>query len=48
MSIYSLGVMGERLVIYSRASSGLAHYAEQLRALLPARKYGEAVSSRRS
>ena len=43
MSVYSLAVMGERLVVYSRASTASRDYAEQLRALLPARKYGEAV-----
>ena len=44
MSIYSLGVMAERLVTYARASSASRQYAEQLRGLLPARKYGEAVA----
>ncbi len=44
MSIYSLGVMTERLVTYARASSASRQYAEQLRSLLPARKYGDAVA----
>jgi biopolymer transport protein ExbB len=44
MSIYSLGVMAERLVTYARASTASRLYAEQLRGLLPARKYADAVS----
>ncbi len=44
MSIYSLGVMAERLVTYARANSASRQYAEQLRGLLPARKYGDAVA----
>ena len=44
MSIYSLGVMAERLVTYARASSASRQYAEQLRGLLPARKYADAVA----
>ena len=44
MSIYSLGVMAERLVTYARASSASRQYAEQLRGLLPSRKYGDAVA----
>jgi biopolymer transport protein ExbB len=44
MSVYSLGVMAERLVTYARASSASRQYAEQLRGLLPARKYGDAVA----
>jgi biopolymer transport protein ExbB/TolQ len=43
MSVYSLGVMGERLVTYSRATKASRKYAEQLRDLLPAGKLGEAV-----
>ena len=43
MSIYSLGVMGERLVTYSRATKASRQYAERLRDLLPAGKLGEAV-----
>jgi len=43
MSVYSLGVMGERLVTYSRATKASRQYAEQLRDLLPAGKLGEAV-----
>ncbi|GEJ59532.1 MotA/TolQ/ExbB proton channel family protein [Anaeromyxobacter diazotrophicus] len=44
MSIYSLGVMAERLVTYARASAASRQYAEQLRALLPTRKYSDAVA----
>jgi biopolymer transport protein ExbB/TolQ len=44
MSVYSLAVMAERLVTYARASSASRQYAEQLRGLLPARKYGDAVA----
>src|SRR6266496_5747646 len=44
MSIYSLGVMAERLVTYARASTASRQYAEQLRGLLPARRYGDAVA----
>jgi biopolymer transport protein ExbB len=44
MSIYSLGVMAERLVTYGRASTASRQYAEQLRGLLPARRYGDAVA----
>ncbi len=43
MSIYSLGVMAERLVTYARAGGASREYAEKLRALLPAKKYGDAV-----
>ena len=43
MSVYSLGVMGERLVTYSRATKASRKYAEQLRDLLPAGKLGDAV-----
>jgi biopolymer transport protein ExbB/TolQ len=43
MSIYSLGIMAERLVTYSRAGKASRQYAEQLRDLLPAGKLGEAV-----
>jgi len=44
MSIYSLGVMAERLVTYARASAASRRYVEELRALLTSRKYGEAVT----
>jgi biopolymer transport protein ExbB len=44
MSIYSLGVMAERLVTYARASAASRQYAEQLRGLLPTRKYADAVA----
>ena len=43
MSIYSLGVMGERLVTFSRATKASRMYAEQLRDLLPAGKLSEAA-----
>jgi biopolymer transport protein ExbB/TolQ len=48
MSIYSLGVMAERLVTYSRAGKASRAYAEQLRTLLPAGKLGEAVELSRT
>ncbi len=44
MSIYSLGVMAERLVTYARASSASRQYAEKLRGLLPQRNYTEAIA----
>jgi biopolymer transport protein ExbB len=44
MSVYSLGVMAERLVTYARASGASRQYAEQLRGLLPERKYADAVA----
>ncbi|HTT71877.1 MAG TPA: MotA/TolQ/ExbB proton channel family protein [Anaeromyxobacteraceae bacterium] len=44
MSVYSLGVMIERLVTYARAGSASRRYAEELRGLLPGRKYGDAVA----
>ena len=44
MSVYSLGVMAERLVIYSRAGKASRLYAEQLRDLLPAGKFGDAAA----
>jgi biopolymer transport protein ExbB/TolQ len=44
MSVYSLGVMGERLVTYSRAIKASRTYAEELRQLLPARKLSDAIS----
>jgi biopolymer transport protein ExbB len=43
MSVYSLGVMVERLVTYARAGAASRQYAEQLRTLLPAGRYAEAV-----
>ncbi|HUK65781.1 MAG TPA: MotA/TolQ/ExbB proton channel family protein [Anaeromyxobacteraceae bacterium] len=43
MSIYSLGVMAERLFTYARASAASRRYAEELRRLLPARQYRAAV-----
>src|SRR5512142_2111205 len=44
MSIYSLGVMAERLVTYARASSASRQYAEKLRGLLPKKNYNEAIA----
>jgi biopolymer transport protein ExbB/TolQ len=44
MSIYSLGVMAERLVTYARASSASRQYAEKLRGLLPQKNYKEAIA----
>jgi biopolymer transport protein ExbB/TolQ len=43
MSIYSLGVMVERLVTFARAQRASRSYADALRALLPSAKFGEAV-----
>jgi biopolymer transport protein ExbB/TolQ len=43
MSIYSLGVMAERLVTYSRANRASRQYAAALRDLLPGGKFGEAI-----
>jgi biopolymer transport protein ExbB len=44
MSIYSLGVMAERLVTYARAGKASRLYAEQLRDLLPSGKFGDAAA----
>jgi biopolymer transport protein ExbB len=44
MSVYSLAVMAERLVTFTRASAASRRYAEQLRSLLPQRRHGEAVA----
>jgi biopolymer transport protein ExbB len=43
MSIYSLGVMAERLVTYSRAQKASRQYAAALRDLLPSAKFADAV-----
>ena len=43
MSIYSLGVMAERLVAYARAGKASRQFAEALRELLPAGKFQDAV-----
>ena len=43
MSIYSLGVMVERLVTYARAQRASRAYADALRTLLPAAKFADAV-----
>src|SRR5512141_1172827 len=43
MSIYSLGVMAERLLTYWRAQRASRTFAEALRGLLPAAKFGEAI-----
>jgi biopolymer transport protein ExbB len=48
MSAYSLGVMGERLVTYSRAGRASRRFAEALRQLLPAGKLGEAAELSRT
>jgi biopolymer transport protein ExbB/TolQ len=42
MSIYSLGVMAERLVTYARAGKASRQFAETLRDMLPAGKLAEA------
>ncbi|BDG09470.1 MotA/TolQ/ExbB proton channel family protein [Anaeromyxobacter paludicola] len=44
MSIYSLGVMGERLVTYARAASASRNFAVQLPGMLKDGKYGDAVA----
>jgi biopolymer transport protein ExbB len=44
MSIYSLGVMAERLVTYSRAQTASRQFASSLRDLLPSGKLAEAVA----
>ena len=43
MSVYSLGVMAERLLTYWRAQRASRSFAEALRQLLPAAKFGEAI-----
>lgn len=43
MSIYSLGVMAERLVTYWRAQRASRAFATALRDLLPAAKFAEAI-----
>lgn len=43
MSIYSLGVMAERLVTFARAQKASRQYAAALRDLLPAAKFTDAV-----
>jgi biopolymer transport protein ExbB/TolQ len=48
MSIYSLGVMAERLVTFSRAQKASRQYAESLRELLPGAKFGEAIELSRT
>ena len=48
MSIYSLGVIAERLFTYRRATKASRHFAEQLALLLPERKYGDAVALAKS
>ena len=48
MSVYSLGVVAERLVTFARANVASRRYAEQLRALLPQKKYGDAVALART
>jgi biopolymer transport protein ExbB len=48
MSVYSLGVMAERLVTFRRAQRASRAFAEQLRELLPAARLGEAVDLSRT
>jgi biopolymer transport protein ExbB len=48
MSAYSLGVVAERLVTFARAGKASRRYAEELRGLLPAGKFGEAVALART
>jgi biopolymer transport protein ExbB len=43
MSIYSLGIMAERLVTYARAQKASRQFAAALRDLLPSAKFGDAV-----
>jgi biopolymer transport protein ExbB len=43
MSIYSLAVMAERLLAYARATRASRQFAVELRDLLPAGKFGEAI-----
>ncbi|BDG03851.1 MotA/TolQ/ExbB proton channel family protein [Anaeromyxobacter oryzae] len=43
MSIYSLGVMAERLVTFARAQKASRQYAAALRDLLPSAKFADAV-----
>ena len=44
MSAYSLGVMAERLITYSRSVKASRLYAARLGDLLPSGKYGEAIA----
>jgi len=48
MSVYSLGVMAERLFTYRRAQAASRAFAERLRELLPAAKLGEAIELSRT
>jgi biopolymer transport protein ExbB/TolQ len=48
MSVYSLGVMAERLFTYRRAQAASRLFAERLRELLPAAKLGEAIELART
>ncbi len=43
MSIYSLAIMGERLITYWRAQRASRNFAVSLRDLLPAAKFAEAI-----
>jgi biopolymer transport protein ExbB len=43
MSVYSLGVMAERLITYWRSQKASRSFAEALRELLPAAKFAQAV-----
>jgi biopolymer transport protein ExbB len=44
MSVYSVGVMGERIVTYRRAVRASRRYAARLRELLPSGRYREAIA----
>ncbi|WP_242395204.1 MotA/TolQ/ExbB proton channel family protein [Anaeromyxobacter oryzisoli] len=48
MSVYSLGVVAERLVTFSRAQRASREFAEALRELLPAARFEEAVTLART
>jgi len=43
MMVYALGMVAERMVTFARAGTASRQYAEQLRDLLPAGKFGEAA-----
>lgn len=48
MGVYSLGVMGERLVFYARAKRASRQFAERLRELLPQGRIAEAAELSRT
>ncbi len=43
MMVYAFGMVAERMVTFGRAESASRQYADQLKALLPAGKFGEAA-----